>query len=142
MKSSQSSHDDEMDGLLQRSRRMVATPLKAIIAEHIMTRYGPLSALILKPGGCWVSSRDVMTSMTAAAATTTTAMDLGSHCCLIFSRLWDGEHPRHRPTCSTAQAHHHRCELPRPRLPHPMGRKGAHEAERHSTLASASISNL
>ena len=87
MKSSQSSHDDEMDGLLQRSRSMVATPLKAIIAEHIMTRYGPLSALMLKPGGCWVSSKDVMTSMAAAAATTTTAMDFGSHCCLIISKL-------------------------------------------------------
>ena len=136
MKSSQSSHDDEMDGLLQRSRSVVATPLKAIIAEHIMTRYGPLSALILKSGGCWVSSRDVITSMAAAAATTTTAMDLGSYCCLIFSRLWDGEHQRHRPTCSTAQAHHHRCEWTRSRQPHPMGRKSAGGAERHSTLAS------
>ena len=141
MKSSQSSHDDEMDDILQRSRRMVATPLKAIITEHIMTRYGPLSALILKPGGCWVSSRDVMTSMTATA-TTATAMDLWSHCCLIFSKRWDGEHPRHRPTCSTAQAHHHWCELPRPHLPHPMGRKGAREAGRHSTSTSASIFNL
>ena len=87
MKSSQSSHDDEMDGLLQKSRSIAATPLKAIIAEHIMTRYGPLSALILKFGGCWVSSKDAMTSMVAEAATTTTAMDLGSHCCLIFSKL-------------------------------------------------------
>ncbi len=87
MKSSQSSHDDEMDGLRQRSRSMIAMPLKAIIAEHIMTRYGPLSALIMKPGGCWVFSKDVMTSMAAAAATTTTAMDLGQHCCLIFSQL-------------------------------------------------------
>ena len=67
MKSSQSSHDDEMDGLLQRSRSMVATPLKAIIAEHIMTRYGPLSALILKPGDCWVLRKVVMTSMAVAA---------------------------------------------------------------------------
>lgn len=67
VKSSQSSHDDEMDDLLQRSRSMVATPLKVIIAEHIMTRYGPLSALILKYGGCWVFRKDVMTSMAAAA---------------------------------------------------------------------------
>ena len=114
---------------------MVATPLKAIIAEHIVTRYGPLSALMLKSGGFWASSKDVMTSMAAAAATTTTAMDLGSHRCLILSKSGDGEHPRHRPTSSTAQAHDHRCELLRLRLLQPMGRKGPREVERRSTLA-------
>ena len=67
MNSNQSSHDDEMDGLLQRSRSMVAMPLKAIIAEHMVTRYGPLSALILKFGGCWVFRKDEITSMAAAA---------------------------------------------------------------------------
>ena len=85
-KSSQSSHDDEMDGLLQRSRSKAATPLKAIIAEHIITRYGPLSALILKPGGCWAFSKDVMTSMAAGTQQRPQAMDLGPRWCLISSK--------------------------------------------------------
>lgn len=86
-KSSQSSHDDDvMDGLLQKSRNKAATPLKAIIAEHIMIRYGPLSALILKPGDGWIFRKDVMTSMAAAAQRRPQAMDLGPRWCLISSK--------------------------------------------------------
>ena len=85
-KSSQSSHEYEMDGLLQRSRSKAATPLKATIAEHIITRYGPLSALILKPGGCWAFRKDVMTSMAVGTQRRPQATDLGPRWCLISSK--------------------------------------------------------